>query len=438
MQVDKTTLQDISIFHREEEQSIFFKLNNTHTNGGREYLKMILSKPLNSVAEINDRQNTIKQLIEILDKMPVTITNGTIMVIESFFDTAVDQYPKQPNIANSLFYKILSASDYSVTDYSVKHFVGFIKDISKIKIIFENIVSTKKITSWKERITSLLSRSVMQTILQWENDKKLSATETLWIGNCLKHSFKEQCFELLSIYSQIDAFISLAISSKTIGFHFPIISDTEVPFVNAEGIYHLLLDSPVCYDFQLNQDKNFMFLTGANMAGKSTFIKAIGTCIYLAHIGMAVPARKMELSRFDGLLTNIQVEDNLLKGESFFFNEVQRIKRTVNKVRDGNKWLILIDELFKGTNVQDAMKCSLAVIEGLRKSKNALFILSTHLYEIGEDLRKYNNITFKYFETKAVDGQFVFSYQLLEGVSDDRLGYLILKREGVTKMLDDL
>ena len=284
----------------------------------------------------------------------------------------------------------------------------------------------------------LLSRPVIQTALQWADGKKLSVNDILWLGNYLRHSFKEQCFELLTIYSQIDSFTSLAIASSKNGFHFPQISDADSPFINAEGIYHLLLDVPVCYDFELNQEKNFMFLTGANMAGKSTFIKAIGTCIYLAHIGMAVPAKKMELSRFDGLLTNIQVEDNIIKGESFFFNEVQRIKRTVDRVRDGKKWLILIDELFKGTNVQDAMKCSLTVIEGLRKTQNALYILSTHLYEIGEDLKQYDNILFRYFETSLTNEHLVFSYQLMEGISNDRLGYLILKREGVTKMLEEL
>jgi DNA mismatch repair ATPase MutS len=64
-----------------------------------------------------------------------------------------------------------------------------------------------------------------------------------------------------------------------------------------------------------------------------------------------------------------------------------RIHNTLEKITDGKKWLILIDELFKGTNVQDAMKCSTVVIQGLRKMKNTLFILSTHLYEIGEELK---------------------------------------------------
>lgn len=174
------------------------------------------------------------------------------------------------------------------------------------------------------------------------------------------------------------------------------------------------------------------------MGGKSTYIKAVGLSVYLAHIGMGVPAKTMHLSLFDGLLSNIQVEDNILKGESYFFNEVQRIKKTLEKISDGKNWLILIDELFKGTNIQDAMKCSTAVIEGLIKLKHSLFMLSTHLYEIGEGLRQYPNIQFRYFETRMTDDILEFSYQLKEGISNDRIGYLILKREGVIGMLKNL
>ena len=117
---------------------------------------------------------------------------------------------------------------------------------------------------------------------------------------------------------------------------------------------------------------------------------------------------------------------------------MQRIKNTILKINDGRKWLILIDELFKGTNVQDAMKCSTVVIEGLIKIKNSLFILSTHLYEIGETLKAHNNISFKYFETTVDDEQLNFSYQLKDGISNDRLGYLILKREKVIELLEKL
>lgn len=71
------------------------------------------------------------------------------------------------------------------------------------------------------------------------------------------------------------------------------------------------------------------------MAGKSTLIKSVGAAVFLAHIGMGVPAEKMKLTLFDGLLSNINVVDNIAKGESFFFNEVQRIKNTIEKINDG-------------------------------------------------------------------------------------------------------
>ncbi len=70
--------------------------------------------------------------------------------------------------------------------------------------------------------------------------------------------------------------------------------------------------------------------------------------------------------------------------------------------------------------------------------QNALFVLSTHLYEIGNDLRQYSNIQFNYFETAVENDQLTFSYQLKEGISNDRLGYLILKREGVVDLLEKL
>ena len=254
----------------------------------------------------------------------------------------------------------------------------------------------------------------------------------------IRYKYKNKILDLLSIFGKMDAWYGMAVAVEKHKLTMPFFIEDELPQLEADSLYHLMLQNPVSYNVQLNASKNFLFLTGANMAGKSTFIKACGTAVYLAHTGMGVPAQNMRLSFFDGILSNINVIDNIAKGESYFFNEVQRIKATLQKVSDGKKWLILIDELFKGTNVQDAMKCSSAVIEGLLKIKNSIFILSTHLYEIGDDLKKHPNIAFNYFETAVEDDQLSFSYQLKEGISNDRLGYLILKKEGVVKMLEDI
>jgi DNA mismatch repair ATPase MutS len=438
MQIDKTTLQDLSIFHSDEEQSVFHKLNFTQTNDGREYLRWILGRPLDNLNDIQDIQLTIQTLMNCLDGFPTTITNGTMMVMDKFYETQLDAYPTNPNGLNSFVYAIISKSDFSLTKYSVEHFATFFKGLQQIVNLLQQQNTSKQIQTWCDRITYLLSNHHIQAIQQYEKQDSIPQYKILEFGSFLRSQFKQKNTDLMDIYARLDAYLSLAIASKKYQFTFPVIEATTQPFIEAKGLWHLLLNVPVSYDVTLNRDTNFLFLTGANMAGKSTFIKAVGVCVYLAHIGMGVPAQNMQLSLFDGLLSNINVEDNITKGESYFFNEVKRIKNTIQKISDGKHWLILIDELFKGTNVQDAMKCSTTVIEGLHKMPNALFILSTHLYEIGVQLEQYPNIDFRFFETNVANNELVFSYQLKKGISNDRLGYLILKREGVVTLLDAL
>lgn len=437
MQVDKTTLADLSIFHSEEEQSVFHHLNFTQTNGGREYLRYLLSRPHETVKDVIDAQQTLQQLIEIIDQWPVLVTNGTIMVMERYYETQINRMPDVPNPINSYFYKFINAPDYSLVRYTVEHAIDFTKGLQQIVQILEDKPLSRYLATWISRMAALLNKPVIQA-LQQENKKEISPDAVLRYGSFIQAHYKTAAMELIDIYSKLDAHLSLAIACKKYGFCFPELKEAADPYIRATGLYHVLLETPVAYDIELSLHKNFLFLTGANMAGKSTFIKAVGVSAYLAHLGMGVPARSMQLSFFDGLLSNIQVVDNIVKGESFFFNEVQRIKSTIEKISDGKKWLILIDELFKGTNQQDAVKCSTTVIEGLRKMQNALFILSTHLYEIGEDLKKYENIQFHYFETSVQEDQLQFSYQLKEGISNDRLGYLILRKEGVVALLEKL
>jgi DNA mismatch repair protein MutS len=439
MQADKTTLNDLSIFHHEEEQSVFYHLNFTSTVGGKEWLRILLSRPLSTLDEITDTQQLIKTIISLNKEWPETISNGTIMVLEKFYDTQLEPIPARPNSVNSFFYKLINGPDYSLTKYSVEHFVTFVKGLHSIsELLSAQVSKPRSLTTTAERIKLLLSKAVNAGVNQIENAKELSKQQVLTYGHFFRRHFKHETMELIDIFCKLDAYHSLAKASVNYDFNFPEFVDQHTPFLEAKGLRHILLKEAISYDLSLPENKNFLFLTGANMAGKSTFIKAVGISAFLAHLGMAVPASSFKLTMFDGLLSNIQMSDNIFKGESYFFNEVQRIHKTIEKISDGRKWLILIDELFKGTNVQDAMKCSTVVIEGLRKMNNALFILSTHLYEIGEGLRQYPNIQFKYFETKVEEDQLVFSYQLHEGISNDRLGYLILKREGVVEMLEKL
>lgn len=438
MQIDSISFNDISIFHQEEEFSIFHKLNFTRTTGGKEWLRKFFSEPHSDLEKIIGTQKIIRTFLEHVKDWPASITNGTVLVMDKFMDYTLDPISESQGSFNNMFYKLLHSEDYSMVKYSVTHFADFYRGIKQIAELLEGLELPPGIKFYTDRINRVLQMAPLQKLSESTPGQKFTTRQNLYFGYHLRNRYKTDTLELIDIFSRLDAWYSMAVAVKTYGLTFPEFVEQKTPLVDAKGLYHVLLPTPVAHDLQMNPENNFLFLTGANMAGKSTLIKAVGSAVFLAHIGMGVPATKMRLTLFDGLLSNINVVDNIARGESFFFNEVQRIKNTIEKINNGKKWLVLIDELFKGTNVQDAMKCSLAVIKGLIKIKNSLFILSTHLYEIGEELKDYPNISFRYFETNVTDDQLEFSYQLKEGISNDRIGYVILKREKVVEMLENL
>lgn len=438
MHADNTTIKDLSIFSGEEHISLFQFLDQTKTIGGSDWLSGYFKNPLPSTAAIKETQQFLQKLITVADHWPGNISNGAIMVIEKYYQSGISGLPEHPSWLNAITYKLFNGPDFAIVRYSVKYFIHLLQGMHSIYTLLYADDNPQVLKKLLNRAHLYLRSAIVQEIIQVEDTRMLSLPKLLYYGNYFLHHFKAECQELVLLFHQFDGYMSMAIAGKNNNFIFPEILETEEPIFDAAELYHPLLQVPVSYPVHLNTEKNFLFLTGANMAGKSTFIKAVGVAAYLAHLGMAVPAKSLQLSFFDGLLSNIHVADNIVKGESYFYNEVQRIKNTILKISDGKKWLVLIDELFKGTNVDDAMRCSTVVIEGLLKMKTSLFVLSTHLYEIAGQLKAYPNIVFNYFETTIQDGSLVFSYQLKEGVSTDRLGYLILKKEGVVEMLEKI
>src|SRR3954454_11687834 len=122
MQADKTTINDLSIFHREEEQSVFHHLDLTTTIGGREWFRHLMAHPYSEVKKIGETQQTLKLILEKEDKWPKGISNGTVMVVQRYYDSQINGIPGNPNSLNSLSYRLINASDYSLIKFSVNHF----------------------------------------------------------------------------------------------------------------------------------------------------------------------------------------------------------------------------------------------------------------------------------------------------------------------------
>jgi DNA mismatch repair protein MutS len=438
MQVDNTTLHDLSVFHQEDEQSLFHKIDHTRTVEGRLVLQQLLQHPLNNKTDILQVQQILEHIGNKLNQWPERITNGTLLVIEKFLDDNPDEIPEKPDPFKATLYKWFHPADDSMIRFSMRQFFEFIKGFEELHDFFSGMQRPALLDAVLQQSEQILADRRLIGFKNKENFAALSSSEVLRFGRLFHVDMIASIRKLITLYGRLDAWYAMAKANQLLKLQHPTILESKEPVIRAKGLWHLMLKEPVSYDLEMSPEQNFVFLTGANMAGKSTLIKSVGIAVYLTHLGMGVPASNMELTLFEGILSNINVEDNITKGESYFFNEVKRIKETLTRISDGKRWLVLIDELFKGTNIQDAMKCSLAVIEGLIKFRNGLFILSTHLYEIGEELQKHPSISFKYFETQLIGEQLHFSYQLKDGISQDRMGFLILRKEGVIELLNNI
>jgi len=334
METDKTTLNDLAVFQHDEEFSIFHKLNFSRTVGGREKLRHIFSSSLKDIVSIENVQKTLQLILEKKDDWPLTISNGSVLMIHKFYESSIDQIPARPTSSSAFFYKIFHAPDYSLVKYSVGHAFDFIKGIKQIIKIFMTENAPENLKKTLQKANLLIEKHQLNIISAKDKMSDLSMQEMLALAYYIRYHFKQNLLDVIEIYSQLDAWYGMAMAVEEYKLVFPNFIISEKPDLKVKGLYHLLLNNPVAYDLELDVDNNFIFLTGANMAGKSTFIKAVGGAAFLAHIGMGVPAKSMELSLFDGLLSNINVVDNVVKGESYFYNEVQRVKNTILKIND--------------------------------------------------------------------------------------------------------
>jgi DNA mismatch repair protein MutS len=228
-----------------------------------------------------------------------------------------------------------------------------------------------------------------------------------------------------------EAYLSISVGIIRHGFVFP---DFENTGFSMEGLYHPLIKNPVKNNF--TADKNVLLLTGPNMSGKSTFLKAVSLCVYLAHKGLAVPASKAKMPFFNTISVAINLTDSIVSGYSHFMSEVIALKNVITEARKGERCFAVFDELFRGTNIEDALEISTVTIKGIIQFTHSLFIISTHLHQL-KDLEeiKNNRVTTCYIECDVKDNTPEFTYKLKPGWSDLKLGRILFDREGLNNLL---
>ncbi|WP_407509010.1 MutS-related protein [Elizabethkingia anophelis] len=196
---------------------------------------------------------------------------------------------------------------------------------------------------------------------------------------------------------------------------------------------NLKLKSSVINSLKLT-NSNMVIFTGANMSGKSTTMKSISTIIYLAHLGLAVPANYCNIPFYDRIFLFFTVSDNIEAGYSYFTQELLNLKSVLIDLKEKTSFVVF-DEIFKGTNINDSSKITVKIIKSLAKYNTSLFILSTHLNVIEQQITDCEKVKVLNLESFFKDNELTFTYKIKNGWSKLEIGEILFEKYGLNNLL---
>lgn len=431
---DRQTTEDLNLLGRFKKDSVINIFDKTKTRAGRQALEDMFRNPMTTAQAINERAKIFSYYKSLNREFPFDETQVELIEYYINSNTSTDAMSSAMSIftskckmvlANNRAYeKMLEGMGMlaKVTLGTVELVEAFPRencpDINEIEVLTSAITS-----DYRSKLQTIAKKNVDMTLGQAISADKL-----------LRHTLGDAVRTMMQLLAKLDLNMAVGSTAADKGFGFAEAVDAQERFIEMEGVYHPSLVKPVANDIRIDAEKNVFFLTGVNMAGKSTFMKAVSIALYLAQMGFPVPASKIRFTPVDGIFTSINVPDDIAQGYSHFYAEVLRVKSIAQRVAEGRNLFVIFDELFKGTNVKDAYDATLAVTDAYASHRNCLYIISTHIVEVGPALsEKCGNVQFRFLPTQMDGTRLVYPYKLAEGISADRHGMTIIKNE---KILD--
>jgi DNA mismatch repair protein MutS len=427
---DKQTLDDLNLLGKFKQHSMYSLFNKVKTGGGERLLDEMFRQPMTNAEAINQRSSSFRYFQE--KQLSFPFKAEPFRIAENYLSTNTGG-----NVVTAtggmLRKKIMSTA---LRDEQYKNIqAGLLAAIDMLNGVKE-LVNRLDIDLVKPAAAILASHK-LAWLEQERGVKELTVMKAARYDFQLRHSLRDEMETLLNIIYQLDVYIAVSDVARERNFSYARALPASEHVIRATAIRHPGLDKAVANPLTLDRNSNVLFLTGANMAGKSTFMKSFGIAVYMAHMGFPVAAGNMEFSVRDGLYSSINVPDNLNIGYSHFYAEVLRVKKCAEEVASRKNMVVIFDELFKGTNVKDAYDATLACTTAFAKYRNSFFIISTHIIEVGEALRlDHHNLQFAYLPTVMEGTVPRYPYKLTQGITSDRHGMIIIENEKIIDIIN--
>lgn len=207
--------------------------------------------------------------------------------------------------------------------------------------------------------------------------------------------------------------------------------------LKSQALGHVLIPpgERVCNDFEIGARGDFVIITGANMAGKSTFLRTVATNLILAGAGAPVCAAEFEFTPMP-LFSSMRTSDSLNKHESYFYAELKRLKELLDRLKEGESLFIILDEILKGTNSVDKQKGSYAALQQIIKLRGT-GIIATHDLELAKIEQEHSKqIRNMCFEIEIDRADISFDYKLRNGITTKMNASLLMEQMGIISSQD--
>lgn len=246
-------------------------------------------------------------------------------------------------------------------------------------------------------------------------------------------AFLKSWAEAVSEFEVINSFAGFCYSNPS--YTFPAVIEQD-NYLHFERLGHPLINAAerVCNDFHSAGYGHVAMVTGSNMGGKSTFLRAVGVNLVLGLMGAPCCAKSGQMTNLK-VFTSMRTQDNLMKGVSSFYAELSRIEKMLKLIESNQNVYFLLDEVFKGTNSKDRHKGGFSLINQLSKLKTS-GIIATHdieLAKLGGDKKLVDNYSFN-SEIKA--GTMIFSYELHPAICHDFNASALMEKSGIKIIAD--
>jgi len=440
LNTDRQTLQELEIIHSDDRRmSVFSILNKTVTTGGKDKLRKRFLNPEYDLNNIKKTHEAVKYILNNQTGWKFQFTKKMMDQLEFYYFLNIDPVVSKYDFVNffeGLRYWVLFNSYYKTFREGVQNIFKFFRILNSFWFRNKPDEMPELLRGIFKEIEDILNLEFVKEILEKGEKGKPDFIEVFSMDRDFRKTFKDEIAIIIDKVYELDVLISMAKVSQEYNLVSPEFIEGDSAYVEIEGLRHLFVKDCKPNDFKMTDGSFFMFLTGPNMAGKTTYLKAAGVALYLAHLGFGVPAKKMKLTTFNNLYSSINTTDNIDKGYSYFYSEVLRVRDAALLLRKHNRSFMIFDELFRGTNVKDAFDGSLLVIKGLLNWPGSVFLLSSHLLELAKEISAFKGIQFNYFDSDVINGKPKFNFELKPGVSDERLGLLILKNEKIDELLN--